>query len=572
MNRCPTCQTTYPDDYKFCLEDATPLVAVAAPVEMAPIEMAPVAAGRTSTTTAPTARATDRPILPLLAAVSGLALLGAGGVALVIRRRPAAPSTGDAAGPSRRADEGKMGRRHLPNYAIKNGGTSPFGAQTEANPVANRGTFAALGAPTGATPGASGGGGCVLGSGPSRVGRRAAVRDGLHLAQSGDRVAMGWVTGPTHSHGNDDAAVVVTRSDGSLIEVVDPEVADETDGNERTLEEINLVAPRFNDAGQIETFIDRVSRGPQGGLGVSCGRLRTTFATFESNGLGGFETVARGTTHACRTVLTASPFVVGARARVGDGEYLRQEELTLTRADRSGEGAPRIVLEFDGRRAFGAADEVARVRAQSPVALSGVSLANGQSLVAFRYGENLYVARLDASLDLVGSLHRIQTLGDPGRPFLGTDGQTAVVVFPDRPATPHRRRHAPPVEPLHYTLFASRVPPDGAPEAPINLATEGDRLEDEFAASIQAFGDGTWLVGWSYGPREVHHDSAVIQRMYLRRFGSDLTPRGAPLWVNPSMSGSDGRFVTSGNHFTVAVMTGLSRDRQVDVWSGSCGD
>jgi hypothetical protein len=544
MNRCPTCNATYPAKFRFCLTDATPLVPVSPPerVQDGPraVEADPVPR---ALSLAPTSR------LPIVVgAALGVALLGSMGYAVMSSRLPSADA---------QAAHGELPPGSGGNIGSSHGGGAP-----------------AVGAPpsnVGAPP--SNVGGCNLTSGPLRAGRRASVGEGLHLAAAGARVAIGWVTGPTHRHGNDDAAVVVVRPDGNLAETVDPEQPDETAGNEYTLEEVSLVAPRFNESGELVTVVDRVSRGPQGGLTVACGALRNTFASVQFDGVNRLETIARGTSHACKTILASRPFVVGVRARVGSDEYLPQEDLALTFADQAGEGPARITLDLNARRAFGAANEVRILRDRSPGALSGITVANGHTLIAFRYDAALYAAWVDAELGLVGAPHRLRTLGGaPGHPFLGASGQTAVIVFADRGPSPHRGRHDPSVTPPPYTLFAARLGIDGTPEVPVALATEGDRLEDEFSPSVAPLADGTWLIGWSYGPREMHHNSTGSQRMYLRRYGADLSPRGAPLWVNPAGSGSDGRFVTSGNHFTLAVMTGRSRDRQVDVWSGSCGD
>lgn len=353
--------------------------------------------------------------------------------------------------------------------------------------------------------------------------------------------------------------------------MIDPEQADETAGNAVTPDAIGLVAPQLDGSGRWGAVVDHVMRGPAGGLSVACGATRGEVSTVQNNGLGDAEVILRGNVHTCRTILAAEPFVVGVFAPLAQDAYRGTNELVLTRGDRL-DGLHSIVsLDGLARGLQGRPNEDARLRAQSPKAFSGITVSNGNTLVAFRYRSSLYTVWVSPTLSVVGSLSRLQTLGgEPGLPYLGTNGSEVVVVFADRPASPRRRRHDPAVEAPKYSIYAVRVAANGVPSAPMPIATDGDRLEDEFSPAIAPL-PGGWLIGWSYGPREVHHDSTVDQRAYLRRLDADLAPVGVPLWLNPGNSGADGRFVTTGNRFVVAVMTGRSRDRSVMTWSGTCG-
>ncbi len=386
----------------------------------------------------------------------------------------------------------------------------------------------------------------------------------LVMRTHGARVGLAWVVAPRRKRGSENSAAVELDASGALRSVLQAEAQLDAEYEEHHVGRVTA-APWRQDAWSVAR--DERVRSAEREF-IRCGPFEG--ALWQADPLGGSGISTAGGIFACKTLPTDVPAVLALRSETSPVE-LAAPDATVVAGTVYGE------LQATGwtlplrLRAVRRAQVIQRLlhNLADLEGATGLTVAGVGTLVVTRYDGRLRVGWLDENLRARGDLYEIATLGgEVGLPRVAWNGHEALVVFADRGPTPPRVRGLPRPVPPPYRLYALKVTSTG-PATPVPLETRPDVIEDEFAPTPAALPDG-WVVVWSDGLRHARRGQEAWRHVLLRRYESDLRPRGGPMELYPEDSASDARVVTLGNRFVVAAAAGRGSSRRVVVRAGVC--
>ena len=125
--------------------------------------------------------------------------------------------------------------------------------------------------------------------------------------------------------------------------------------------------------------------------------------------------------------------------------------------------------------------------------------------------------------------------------------------------------------PTKYALYATSAPFGTAPAHPTLLSTglpPDAPASDDFAPTVVAQADGSWVVAFTHGPHDPRDGDT--QQVYVRAYNPDLTPRGAPVLASDARGASDPRLLFTGDHHLLAMAVGHGSHRAVVVRNVRC--
>lgn len=313
--------------------------------------------------------------------------------------------------------------------------------------------------------------------------------------------------------------------------------------------------------GTIAPRIDRRYLNPSGQWVIECGDVGNVFASPVQTDPTLPPVLASdwNAMYWCRSANVLEPFVIAGRTVVdGSGSLTGEARLFATRTP----GAPLPdsywTLRFNPEHVVSAREPSDKLRELAgPSKLSVAATPQGYA-VSFLHRSRLQFGWLDRDLHVVGALTQLPTLGaTPGRATMRWNGSELVMVFADRAVSSDR-----------YALRAARVAYGQAPQSSsfFSLASSSDMTQHEFAPELTRLDDGTFLLTWTHGAENAR---SGVQNIFARRYATDLSPRGGPLFVLGSASDSE-VIAVNGNRAVLVALSGTSGVRAVQALALHC--
>jgi hypothetical protein len=410
---------------------------------------------------------------------------------------------------------------------------------------------------------------CELVGAAAEVGAQAEVASISLFASHGTspRYFAAWVVAPNFANGGDDVALAELNPEGTLRTVLDPEEPSTARGLVRSPVVMFRAYAHAVGSGYAGDS-DRLSRDDDGNDIVECGDLSEQIATVDATAADGVARNPRpGAMFYCRTAFnTPRPFVLGLRGVPGSEPVPDNVNFFATRETTVPRQAPGFwPLAYPAAALRRARNPATAMRDIVPDGMEIITLPGVGYALAFRFQHHIHVGYLNESLQPVGALTQLESLGgEPGRPRLASDGARVLVAFADRAASD--------AAPSRYALHASVATFGNAPPRPTRLATDlpaSVATADEFAPTVVAQPDGSWTVAFSYGALELRADTDT-QAVYVRNYSTDLRPRGAVVLASGSNNASDPRLSVVGDHLLLAMASGRRSNRAVTVQQVRC--
>lgn len=432
---------------------------------------------------------------------------------------------------------------------------------------------------------------CALEGEPHTIAPRAALDTGLTLAAAGNALALGWAVPGAHP-APAGVAIGLDGAPGARIEPTLPALPRElqrwTHNAPGTTAAIFHVVPFVTTDGRTTLQVDRRIDIPNEGrheLVLQCGSIADLVTSVDPNAdMNGNNSDFA----ACHTMpIGGEPVVVTIMLQSSREGVDYHVSLHVSRGPIARGAAPAAthLLEVGNSGA-----EREEAEGETRVFLRRYTAAFEPQLIAapgggyaltFRDGHGLYLTWLDAAFHARGPTARVATLGGtPGVARLATNGREVLMMWADRAsdATPGRGRTPAAPGSNRYALHVRHFAPGAAPgsDAPARLATTSaevnaaDGEQDEFAPSVTALDDGTWLVAWSRGPLRANRNGRPAQNVFVRHYGADLAPLGDAMRIESAEGASDARVIARQGRFVVAALAGRGAAREIRTYAGRC--
>lgn len=542
MKQCPSCGRSYPVEYMFCEDDASTLLALPESASQSADATHLLVTSPQAPPPASTEQGHSRVPTAAIGAALFLVIASITAIVLIVRKRSGEGAPVVAATPQHTLQQDGVAPRptivpSLPAQGPALPPPTPLSAQTTPSMKV-----------------------CSVDGAAVSVANDVSIGDGLWLGAAGSRLALGYVAPPRHRNGGDDVALAEISWRGGIERVIDPPQRSGARGNLASPLTIQKVRPSFFD-GEIAPLVDAVEQPVPGERYIRCGAFRQQVSSGDPmadprDNAPAF--ISDGSTYFCRSFSDGAQregIVFGMRT-VGAGV-----EVFVWRS--SGEGRALWSLPRSSG-VDGSLPTLRGLRGQDVMEGAALERVPGHGyVVVFRFHDTIRVGALSTDFSTVGPLHIVPVDGVPGRPQIASNGRELALVVGVRPRGSHRDPS------IRYRIHGARFEFGRAPAALSPLPTGETIVGDEFAPALRGFGDGSWLLAWTFGEMS-ENLSRGWQSVRVIRLNQDLSVGSNRVDLPYSGPASDPEVAVDGDRFAVVALVGAQRLRVASFLSGRC--